>query len=413
MNNKDASFLTFTNANEYQHQVVKNNNKMYNFPINQNMNSHARLKHIKVKPENTPPSQLFVNTSEIDFEIKKQNCGFLFDKFNLVFNIKNNHASNVATICNAPHLIQSIEILKGANSIGTPIQSHAIWLNNILENGNADTHLLNDFSLWNANINQLYTIGPQIKKNVIIDLPLPFKNTLVLRDLINYDITIRIKFRSSNIVDNAAVSNSYLLVDDLHIVMSGYELPNHDVFSIRKELASTKILDYRCSILDYQKYDLGVGGVSIGDSFNIRLTNINSFVSGIFFWLNHTIEYFGGHNKHYKMDTIELINSSETNINNFTFGHDFVKYYNSKYLFKNNLLEWYNIYNISFSTDPKNTINFGDVKGLQNLKNNEDYNLKFKAGETVASQLSLNVVYIRPAYIRITSEDKSYEILKA
>lgn len=37
VNNVNASFLTFSNINEHQHQIIKNF-KIYNFPVGQNNN---------------------------------------------------------------------------------------------------------------------------------------------------------------------------------------------------------------------------------------------------------------------------------------------------------------------------------------------------------------------------------------
>ena len=100
--------------------------------------------------------------------------------------------------------------------------------------------------------------------------------------------------------------------------MSGFEIPNHDIKSIVSELNSNKFLDYRTTLFDIQKYDLGVG-INPNDNFNVKLTNINSYVHGVFCWLSYTIPTVTLHNDTFRMHAIELVNSSEVNVNNFTY----------------------------------------------------------------------------------------------
>lgn len=133
--------------------------------------------------------------------------------------------------------------------------SNSIWLSNILEN-DIDLKNLSDNALFHStNPSGEYTIGGGQTVNVVFDLPLAFKNTLVYRDLIKDDITIRIRFKSSNIV--GTITTNDLTVSDLSVIVSGFEIPNHDIKNILGEINSNKILDYRCSLFDMQKYDLG------------------------------------------------------------------------------------------------------------------------------------------------------------
>ena len=98
------------------------------------------------------------------------------------FNLTSTTTQNIT---NAPFLIENVEIYNGSNGIGNVLSSNSIWLSNLLTSPDDNMKFLNEWSLYNSvSPDGEFNLIAGTTYNVLIDLPIPFKNSLILRDLI-------------------------------------------------------------------------------------------------------------------------------------------------------------------------------------------------------------------------------------